>query len=703
MEYIDLTVRISPGPGESFLASFSSSVGGGESTFALPANLAGAADVVAGGRSDVRGTGGSAERDIVGVGRKRAETAGSDARTVGIDLYRALFGAELQSAFDRAIGATRNDPGTGVRIRIAMDLRGPGMSTVASLPWELLEQAGTERPLAVSRRTPLVRSVDVPEPTEPLPFVPPLRILAIPSNPLGSGTLNLAEERKRIEASWALLPGVRVDFIRPVVSTILEHLADHEYHVVHYMGHGDFDEDSGKGVLVLENENGGPEYVDSERLRVIFGDESTLRLVFLNACDTGVVSGEHGMNPFFGVATGLLRSGVPAVLAMQAPIRDDAAVRFADTFYRRIARGEPIDAAVAEGRKELWDGTSVEWATPVLFLRSRDGALFRVADGATGESGASVGTEPAAATPPVPAAAGPRLFFAATSDSLRPLQRRLSRELASRGIEIPEAVPPPFERDGHDDAVLAAVRAADLTVHLLDERPGETIEDSTDGRTYPSAQLSIALESARSQLVLLPEQMDASRIGDPAYAGLIDSLMKRPRDADRLEVVHTTATRMLDEIAGKLRRLEEQHAQEPVAGGSVEAAFIDLHANDFAGASALIDHLASRHIAPLMMPTTDAAPSSALSLFEDNLRKVPLCIVVYGAVARDWVLNRLNAAVQVVTLNGLSTRICVYVAPPTKAPEMLRFPPFYEVAANMSRFEPATVDDIIRKAGEVPA
>jgi len=105
-----------------------------------------------------------------------------------------------------------------------------------------------------------------------------------------------------------------------------------------------------------------------------------MRLVFLNACDTAKATKQKGQDPFAGVATAMIMAGIPAVVAMQFPITDKAAVSFAGTFYPRIVSGYPVDAAVAEGRKaiKLADPSTMEWATPVLFMRSPDGVLFDI-------------------------------------------------------------------------------------------------------------------------------------------------------------------------------------------------------------------------------------------------------------------------------------------------------------------------------------
>ena len=144
---------------------------------------------------------------------------------------------------------------TGVRIRLSMDLKGQGMTDVASMPWELMCPKD-DSPLGASTQTALVRSLDILQPTQPTKYEPPLRIMALMSNPSGTAELNLDEERRKIEQNWASLD-VEVDFVRPVTrQAIRKALAEPgaDYHVLHFMGHGAFDAVKG-GTLLLEHED----------------------------------------------------------------------------------------------------------------------------------------------------------------------------------------------------------------------------------------------------------------------------------------------------------------------------------------------------------------------------------------------------------------------------------------------------------------
>jgi formylglycine-generating enzyme required for sulfatase activity len=102
-----------------------------------------------------------------------------------------------------------------------------------------------------------------------------------------------------------------------------------------------------------------------------------LRLALLNACE-GARGGKFDV--LSSTAATLVLGGLPAVLAMQYAITDTAALEFARTFYGALADNLPVDAAVADARNaiNLQDEYSLEWGTPVLFMRTADGQLFTV-------------------------------------------------------------------------------------------------------------------------------------------------------------------------------------------------------------------------------------------------------------------------------------------------------------------------------------
>ncbi len=311
-----------------------------------------------------------------GYGGAPEAQATRDPVALGTELFRAVFREEVYDKYLKSLGMAGQK---GLRIRIDLDLKDPPVRELARLPWELLHD-GREF-LNLSPNTPIVRYLRVGKAPEPAPFDPPLRVLVVAANPPGSEPLALEEERKIIEASF---PDAQRGAIKRVEVTVIQEARQQQlfdeldkgaHHVLHYMGHGEFDTKTGLGCLLMMGEDGEMEEVTSETLSKILLD-STIRLAFLNACKTGAAPAQEQHDPFGGVAAALVQAGIPAVVAMQYPISDSAAVGFARTFYDRIANGLPVDFAVSRARTGLDTEDSTEWCTPVLFLRSKDGVLF---------------------------------------------------------------------------------------------------------------------------------------------------------------------------------------------------------------------------------------------------------------------------------------------------------------------------------------
>ena len=147
--------------------------------------------------------------------------------------------------------------------------------------------------------------------------------------------------------------------------------------MLHFVGHGGFDATAGEGVLALTDDTGRSAVLGATEFGRLLADHQSLRLVVLNSCLGAKAS---GADVFSSTSSVLVRRGVPAVLAMQYQISDQAALEFSRSFYEAVADGMPIDAAVADARKavSLSARNSVEWATPVLHMRSPDGVLFRI-------------------------------------------------------------------------------------------------------------------------------------------------------------------------------------------------------------------------------------------------------------------------------------------------------------------------------------
>jgi tetratricopeptide (TPR) repeat protein len=294
------------------------------------------------------------------------------AREIGGLLFQTLFKGQVRTAFDRSLGIAQ-ERGRGLRIRLRID---PKAGHVLALPWELLYYEETGDFLGLDRNTPVVRCLDVLRPAAGL-VEHRLRILAVASAPRGWGALDLESERRHLQSAEnrdvevVFLPRHRVEDLR---STLIQS----PFHVLHFMGHGTFK--SGEGALIFEDPSGGELPFTGRDLALVLKGFPNLRLVVLNACQTARMAEEEeeGFHPFAGVASALLQEGVPAVVAMRSSIPDKAAIAFSQTFYQQLAAGEPVDAAVTEGRMAIYSkvGENGGWNLPILFLLGKDGEIF---------------------------------------------------------------------------------------------------------------------------------------------------------------------------------------------------------------------------------------------------------------------------------------------------------------------------------------
>jgi hypothetical protein len=380
--YEDFTVELMAEGSERVAAKVSCPLAG-EARTSLP-SVGALADLVAGVTQAPPG-GVSASRD---QGRRHllaepvtseSPSPGRYASDIGTALFEALFFGPTRSLLDRSLGSVDLQEGLGLRIKLKLDLTARGEAQLHSLPWELLYKPDSGDFLGLSRRTPIVRHVELGRPVMSQILPQALRVLVLVPEPLGLPTLDLARERENLEGLARSVKGLEVDFLEPPsLRGLRSALLEREIHALHLMGHGDFDPRTGVGLVHLEGADRRSESVSAEALATVIKDIHSLRLVVLNACNSGRAGWQAGLNPFSGLAPALIRAGLPAVLAMQRPILNSAAIAFSEAFYRRLLAGDPVDTAVTEGRQAIYarDSRSADWAIPALFLRVPDGAIF---------------------------------------------------------------------------------------------------------------------------------------------------------------------------------------------------------------------------------------------------------------------------------------------------------------------------------------
>ncbi len=309
-----------------------------------------------------------------GIRRRRLESGRRRAaRQLGDGLFQGLFTGDVGRCYRASVDETERR-GEGLRIRLRLS----DTPELVDVPWELLHDPVSDAFLALSVWTPIVRYLELPVPTNPIGAVPPLRILVMISQPSTMAPLEVEEEWSRLQDAVAELEadGV-VSVTRLPDATLLglqRALRDNEFHIFHFVGHGTYDPEHEDGILALEDREGVERLVSGRDLGAFLRDQRSLGLVVLNSCSGATTSRD---DPFTGSAQSLVLAGIPAVVAMQSPISDSAAVSFASEFYGAIAHGHGVDTAIGESRRAMFGlGIDTEWATPVLYMRAPDGAVF---------------------------------------------------------------------------------------------------------------------------------------------------------------------------------------------------------------------------------------------------------------------------------------------------------------------------------------
>lgn len=390
-------------------------------------------------------------------------------REFGAKLFDAVFRDDLRQALrvsmDEVEGA---DKGLRVRLRLT------DCPELADLPWECLYDAQARRFLALSQWTPVVRYLELPGRIHPLAVHPPLRILVFTASPTDFDPLDAeAEWGKLRDALAGLESASRVQVDRVSGGTLAElrrHLRQGQYHVLHFVGHGGYDEQAQDGVVVLEGQDGRGQPVTGADFGALLHDHRSLRLVVLNSCE-GARGGR--LDPYAGAAQSLVLQGIPAVVAMQFEITDEAAITFANSLYTAVVDGLPLDAAIAEARNAIREEPNpVEWVTPVLYLRSPDGRIFDIAG--PGPDAPRIGGSQA------PVAGGLAGKIAATEPDAAATGAPGTRDAVASGL-------PAASAEGFTPGT------GTLEMELLDGSPVVSIVFSPDGRYLASAGLDGAV------------------------------------------------------------------------------------------------------------------------------------------------------------------------------------------------------------------
>lgn len=187
----------------------------------------------------------------------------------------------------------------------------------------------------------------------------PIKILFLAANPIDTPELRLSEEiraiddallrvkfrdRFDIEQQWAVR-----------VSDLQHHLLRHSPDIVHFSGHG-----SDSSEIILEDNAGNSHPVPARALSQLFSVlKDNIRCVVLNAC-------------YSEPQAEAIAQHIDCVVGMSKAIGDEAAIRFAGSFYQALGYGRSVKTAFDLGCLQIDLEGFNEQDTPQLLATKID-------------------------------------------------------------------------------------------------------------------------------------------------------------------------------------------------------------------------------------------------------------------------------------------------------------------------------------------
>jgi hypothetical protein len=319
------------------------------------------------------------------IGRMRSvvlneEHHSAEFEVIGARLYELVARGTVAAAWNEIVQRESGFGGSG-GVRLLLDVRPEELSM---LPWELMCRG--PRRLAVDVASPFSRVGRGFPGAGALPTVHwPLRVLVVVGSPQNDKVVAAEAEIKRLTDAFRRMCGlVDVEFQRqPSRREVRETFNKRRPHIFHFIGHGSVSEGRGQLLLYDTEEKESLPWTPPEIDTDLAGWQP--RLAIINACRSTDADEQRGA---WRVSARFTALGVPAVIAMQADIRGDAAAAFTGDLYKALAEDKPLDVAVAAGRAAITDIVDVEhrdFALPSLSVSAPPETVLKMGYGVSEE------------------------------------------------------------------------------------------------------------------------------------------------------------------------------------------------------------------------------------------------------------------------------------------------------------------------------
>jgi hypothetical protein len=295
----------------------------------------------------------------------------------GLNLYKALFPGDVGALFLRC--REKVPPIDSLRIRLHLP---PALQVY---PWETMAcniAGGEPMPSDIMSLNPkysIVRYIDMKEAVAPTVLKRPARVLFAAASPDTTDLwpLQINQAKSQLLSSCGSNKLLELVPIVPASRDLLfDDLKRNKSPIFVFFGHGNFPlipDATNNGVIYLQAQaDDAKEEVSAVDLCEWLRHAET-RVALFYSCSTAKRDAQHH---WYGIAPALVKSGVAAIIAMQAPISEASGLVMAANLLASLTAGVTIDEALYLLRLELRAKRSDDWAKPVLYMRDETGIIF---------------------------------------------------------------------------------------------------------------------------------------------------------------------------------------------------------------------------------------------------------------------------------------------------------------------------------------
>ncbi len=361
----------------------------------------------------------------------------------GLAVFAALFPAK--SVASRMLASELKQPADRKRLLL--------VATTTSLEAVAWEYAVEPQGGFLASLLPFVRGLGASDRKAPPAMQNDLHVVAVAPNPAGADAQGKALKPRDVTSEPRLLEealggAALVERAQPAtLSDLRRHLAEHRQRVVHFSGYSGIHE--GQAALWFEKEDGTPAPIKGRDLVSRIGDTAFMFVLSTHSADKPVAT------EFPGLASALVKWGMPYALGMRYSIPDEAAAVLNRTLYGELARGVPVEQAVWLVRQKLQE-SGPAWLIGALVLY-------------TSLTGAAAGFALETAVPAVPAApeAAPAASPEPAAEAPAEPAPQAQAEVQAEPLHAAPVIPPAAETAAGQ--ALPGKRG-DLSVHLSNEQ-----------------------------------------------------------------------------------------------------------------------------------------------------------------------------------------------------------------------------------------